>query len=144
MAKRGAPEPDFDGPDPDGPVNSTPWPFFGAVAVIALISLLVLFGQVFASDDIDDTELINRTVGDYVRAHNDNDQRVLEELRCDELAADRAPFADREEVEFGGSGNVTVEDDRATVDVTVVTDEQRQTEVWEMVRIDDRWRVCNP
>jgi len=143
MAQRRDPEPDSDGPDPDGPTSRSLGPFVGAVVVVAVLAVLVVVAQVFApADDIDDTELINRTVGDYVRAHNENDDGILARLRCDDLSADDAPLADVGEVDFGGSGNVIVDGADATVDVTVTVDGARTTETWQVTRVGDLWRVC--
>lgn len=143
MAQRRAPGPDSDGPEPDGPTSRSLGPFIGAVAVVAVLAILVVLAQVFApSDDIDDPELINRTVGDYVRAHNEGDDEILTRLRCDDLAAEDAPLDDVGTVDFGGSGNVVVDGDAATVDVTVTVDGARNVETWHVIRAGDLWRIC--
>lgn len=149
MAQQRAPGPDPDGSDPDGldpdgPTRRSLGPFVAAVAVVAVLAVVVLAAQIFAPSGatLDDSEQINRTVGDYVRAHNDNDTGVLAHLRCAALPADEAPLAGVGAVEFGGSGNVVVDGDRGTVDVITTVDDGPRTQTWQVTRVDDAWRIC--
>jgi len=146
MAKRGAPEPDPDpGPDPDGPTSSSTGPFLGALAVLVVLVLVVFGAQMFSPPgaDLTEDEMVRRAVTDYVSAHNENDGPILDRLRCRELSPDDAPLADVEgRVELQAAHNIAVDGDRATVDVRTGLDGQTQTETWQVVRIDDVWRIC--
>ncbi|WP_129977513.1 hypothetical protein [Rhodococcus sp. Q1] len=148
MAKRGAPEPDPDpdpGPDPDGPTSSSTGPFLGALAVLVVLVLVVFGAQMFSPPgaDLTEDEMVRRAVTDYVSAHNENDRPILDRLRCSELSPDDAPLADVEgRVELQAAQNISVDGDRATVDVRTGLDGQTQTETWQVVRIDDVWRIC--
>lgn len=146
MAKRGAPEPEPDpGPDPDGPTSSSIGPFLGALAVLVVLVLVVFGAQLFspAGDDLTEDEMVRRAVTDYVSAHNENDEPILDRLRCSDLPAAEAPLADVEgRVELQATQNISVDGDRATVDVRTGLDGETQTETWQVVRIDDVWRIC--
>ena len=69
MAQRQAPDPD---PSADEPASGTPWPFMGALLVVVLLILAVMGAQLLspAQDELSVDERIDRTVADYVRAHN--------------------------------------------------------------------------
>ena len=146
MAKRGAPEPDPDpGPDPDGPTSSSTGPFLGALAVLVVLVLVVFGAQMFSPPgaDLTEDEMVRRAVTDYVSAHNENDRPIFDLRRCSELSPDDAPLADVEgRVELQAAQNISVDGDRATVDVRTGLDGQTQTETWQVVRIDDVWRIC--
>lgn len=142
MAKRGAPEPDPDETDAD---TGSIGPFLGAVTVIVLLIVGVVLAQVLspAGDEIDDGERISRAVADYVRAHNEDDTAVLDRLRCEALPADRAPLSDVDgDVGFDGTGAVSIDGDRGTVEVRTTVGDTRETETWQVTRIDDLWRIC--
>ncbi|MEU5843797.1 hypothetical protein [Rhodococcus sp. NPDC047139] len=146
MAKRGAPEPEPDpGPDPDGPTRSSAGPFLGALAVLVALLLIVFGAQIFspAGDGVSEEEMVRRAVNDYVAAHNENDEPILDRLRCGDLPADEAPLADVDgPVELQAAQNVSVDADRATVDVRTGVDGETQTATWQVVRVDDVWRIC--
>lgn len=45
-------------------------------------------------------------------------------------------------MELQATQNIAVDGDRATVDVRTGLDGETQTETWQVVRIDDVWRIC--
>ncbi|MEE2034760.1 Rv0361 family membrane protein [Rhodococcus chondri] len=140
MAQRGAPE-----PDPDRRDIGSIGPFLGAVAVIVILIVGVVLAQVLspAGDVLDDDERINRAVADYVRAHNEDDTAVLDRLRCESLPAEEAPLAEVDgDVEFDGTGEVSIDGDRGTVEVRTVVDGTRGAETWQVTRVGDVWRIC--
>jgi hypothetical protein len=142
MAQRQAPDPD---PSADEPTSGTPWPFMGALLVVVLLILAVMGAQLLspAQDELSVDERINRTVADYVRAHNENDQDILARLRCEELPEAEAPLSDVEgTVELQATQDVAVEGDRATVDVRATVDGESRIETWQVVQVDSVWRVC--
>ncbi|UYP18335.1 hypothetical protein OED52_16975 [Rhodococcus sp. Z13] len=144
MARRGAPEPD-PGPDPEGPNDRSAAPFFGALAVIVVLAVVVLGAQLFSpsGENVGDDELVRRTVTDYVTAHNGDDDQVLDRLRCDDLPADEAPLTGVEgSVELQATQNISVDGDRGTADVRVRTGDEPETSTWQFVRVGDNWRVC--
>lgn len=138
--KRPAPE-----PAPDEPERSTAGPFLGALAVAVLVIILVVAGQVFGSfgESPSDSDLVSRTVGDYVRAHNADDEDTMARLRCAELPADQAPLADVDgEVKVDEFGTVDIDGDRGRVEVRTSVDGRQEAVVWSLTRVDDNWRIC--
>lgn len=142
MAQRRTPDPE---PAADGPDGGTPWPFMGALLIVVLLILGVVGAQMLspAQNELSDDERIDRTVADYVSAHNENDTDILARLRCAELPAQEAPLADVEgNVQLQATQDIAVDGDRATVDVRVTVDGTSQIETWQVVRVDSVWRVC--
>ncbi|MFD5808071.1 Rv0361 family membrane protein [Rhodococcus aetherivorans] len=140
MAAERAPE-----PDPDETDRSSATPFLAALAIIVVLVVGVFVAQLVSPSDssTSGTELVVRTVDDYVRAHNAGDAPAQDRLRCDGLPADRAPLAGvAGEVQLEGVENVETDGDRGTADVRARFDGNEQTSTWQFVRIDDVWRVC--
>ncbi|MBH0118347.1 hypothetical protein I0Q12_01860 [Rhodococcus sp. CX] len=138
--KRPAPE-----PDPDEPERSTAGPFLGALAVVVVLILVVVAGQVFGPSDesLSDSDLVSRTVDDYVRAHNTDDDDAMTRLRCAELPADQAPLADVDgEATIDEFGTVDIEGDRGRVETRTTVDGEQDTVVWSLTRVDGDWRIC--
>ncbi|MCK0090307.1 hypothetical protein HCA61_04460 [Rhodococcus sp. HNM0563] len=145
MAQRRDPEPEPDGLDPDGPTRSTPWPFIGAVLVIAFLALVLVVTQILSpeGENLDDNERITRTASDYVKALNADDEDVLVILRCGELGRGEGPLAGVDgDIDLQRSDNVVIDGDKATVDVTTEIDGESTTETWHLTLVDDVWRVC--
>ncbi len=142
MAQRRTPDPE---PVPDDTDGGTPWPFMGALLIVVLLIVGVVGTQMLspAQDELSDDQRIDRTVADYVSAHNENDTDILERLRCAELPAEEAPLADVEgNVQLQATQDIAVDGDRATVDVRATVDGTSQIETWQVVRVDSVWRVC--
>ncbi|KXF84658.1 membrane protein [Rhodococcus ruber Chol-4] len=140
MAAERAPE-----PDPDETDRSSATPFLAALAIIVVLVVGVFVAQLVSPSDrsATGTELVVRTVDDYVRAHNAGDRAAQDRLRCDRLAADRAPWAGVDgEVQLEAVENVETNDDRASADVRARSAGGEQTSTWQFVRIDDVWRIC--
>ncbi|EME57251.1 hypothetical protein QYS60_03185 [Rhodococcus sp. GXMU-t2271] len=140
MAAERAPE-----PDPDETDRSSATPFLAALAIIVVLVVGVFVAQLVSPSDrsTSGTELVVRTVDDYVRAHNAGDRAAQDRLRCDQLAADRAPLAGVDgEVQLEAVENVETNDDRASADVRARIAGNEQTSTWQFVRIDDVWRIC--
>ncbi len=145
MAQRRDPEPEPDGLDPNGSRNSTPWPFIGAVLVVAVLALVIVVTQFLSTDGeaLDDNERIARTTSDYVKAVNADDEDVLVILRCSELRRGEGPLAGVDsDIELQSTDNIVIDGDKATVDVTTVIDGESTTETWDLTLADDVWRVC--
>lgn len=142
MAQREASDP---GPDPDGPDTGTPWPFMGALLVIVLLIVGVVAAQMLspAQEELTDDQRIDRTVADYVSAHNQDDTNTLERLRCADLEEADAPLADLEgTLELQATQNIVVDGDSATVDVRGIVDGRSESETWQVVRVGNVWRIC--
>ncbi|WP_420751683.1 hypothetical protein [Rhodococcus sp. O3] len=138
--KRPAPE-----PDPDEPERSTAGPILGALAVVVVLILVVVAGQVFGSSDepLSDSDLVSRTVDAYVGAHNADDDDAMTRLRCAELSADQAPLADVDgEVRIDEFGTVDIDGDRGRVEARTTVDGTQETVVWSLTRVDGDWRIC--
>lgn len=138
--KRPAPE-----PDPGEPDRSTAGPFLGALAVLVVLIIVVVAGQVFVPSDESpsDSDLVSRTVDDYVRAHNAADVAAMTRLRCAELPADRAPLTGvAGEVKIDEFGTADIDGDRGRIDVRTTVDGAQETVVWSLTRIDGNWRIC--
>lgn len=142
MAQRRTPDPEPAADDPDG---GTPWPFMGALLIVVLLIVGVVGAQMLspAQDELSDEQRIERTVADYVSAHNETDTEILARLRCAELPEQEAPLADVEgNVQLQATQDIAVDGDRATVDVRATVDGTSQIETWQVVRVDSVWRVC--
>lgn len=132
-------------PDPDEPERGSAGPFLGALAVVVVLIIAVVAGQVFgpSEESVSDSDLVSRTVDDYVRAHNADDGDTMTRLRCAELPAEQAPLADVDgEVRVDEFGTVDIDGDRGRVEVRATADGKQEASVWSLTRVDGNWRIC--
>ncbi|MGC0365647.1 hypothetical protein ABH922_003631 [Rhodococcus sp. 27YEA15] len=122
-------------------------PFLLAVGIVGAILLAIVLMAVFspAEKNVTESDLVSRTVTDYVDAENQKDTPTVNTLTCANFDTDAGPLVGADgKVELQGVDDVTFDGDTARADVRITGGGQgERVSSWTLTRSGDRWLVCN-
>ncbi|CAM3003180.1 Nuclear transport factor 2 family protein [Prescottella defluvii] len=132
----------------EDPSRTTAKPFILAVSIVAILLIGIIAAAVLrpAEESRTDADRINASVGDFVRATNNDDATAIDHMVCQGFAEDRSPIAGRDgEVKVEEVTNVAVNGENATADVRFDSGDGKgaTTSTWQFVQGDGLWLVCN-
>lgn len=132
----------------EDPSRTTMKPFLIAVSIVGIVMIGMIVSALVrpAEDSRTPADRLTASVGDFVRASNNDDADAVKTMTCPEFAADRSPIAGRD----GGItvlevGNPQVDGSRATAEVRIDAGDGRgpATSTWTFVQGKDRWLICD-
>ncbi|BAH50201.1 Rv0361 family membrane protein [Rhodococcus opacus] len=134
--------------DPVDPRRTTAVPFIAAVTVIVVILVAIVVSSMLspADENVTEADRINRSVADFIQAHNHDDADLQKTLVCPSWSDDRDVLRGREgDVTLQGVESSEVNGDRARAEVRVSADDGKgeTTDTWQLTRDGDTWVVCN-
>ncbi|MFZ2174211.1 MAG: hypothetical protein WAW17_09280 [Rhodococcus sp. (in: high G+C Gram-positive bacteria)] len=135
-------------PEPEDPRRTTATPFLIALTIIVVLLIgIVVAGMISpAEENVTEADRIERTVADFIEAHNRDDADLQASLVCPSYSEERSVLAGREgEITLQKVESSEVNGDRARAEVRIGADdpEGETTGTWQLTRDGDRWVVCN-
>jgi hypothetical protein len=132
----------------EDPSRTTMKPFLLAVSIVAIVMIGIIVSALLspAEENRSDTDRLNASATDFVRAANNDDPEGVDRMVCEGFATDRSPLAGREgEVTVEEVSNAQVNGNDATADVRINANDSKgaTSSTWQFVQGDGRWLVCN-